>query len=194
MADQKISDFTEVLSLADNSYFTVVIEGSPNVNRKVQRQNTGLARSQDLADHEADTANPHATTYTQVGADAAGSAAAVQSSLNSHTGDGTIHFTVASLGLGTAAFTDATAYLAAGAKLDDLAAPDDNTDLNATTSAHGLAPKAVAPAAGNLAVLGIANSETAYTNKVILEGALKLAVVAALPGTPDSTTLYFVTG
>lgn len=26
-------------------------------------------------------------------------------------------------------------------KLDDLAAPDDNTDLNASTSAHGLLPK-----------------------------------------------------
>lgn len=26
-------------------------------------------------------------------------------------------------------------------KLDDLAAPEDNTDLNATTSAHGLCPK-----------------------------------------------------
>ncbi len=29
----------------------------------------------------------------------------------------------------------------ANVKLDDLAAPDDNTDLNATTSAHGLLPK-----------------------------------------------------
>jgi len=41
--------------------------------------------------------------------------------------------------------TDVQAYDAANAttatKLDDFAAPDDNTDLNATTSAHGLLPK-----------------------------------------------------
>lgn len=53
----------------------------------------------------------------------------------------------------------------AAPKLDDNAAPDDNTDLNATTSAHGLAPKAVAPAANELNVLGIANGETTYANK-----------------------------
>lgn len=57
------------------------------------------------------------------------------------------------LGLGTAATTAASAYASAShasshqsgggdaIKLDDLAAPDDNTDLNATTSAHGLLPK-----------------------------------------------------
>lgn len=50
-------------------------------------------------------------------------------------------------------------------KLDDVAAPDDNEDLNASTSTHGLAPKASAPASGFLNVLGIANGETAYTNK-----------------------------
>jgi hypothetical protein len=77
-------------------------------------------------------------------------------------------------------------------KLDDLAAPDDNTDLNASTTAHGLAPKAVAPSAGNVAALGIANGETAFTNKVIFQGCTTIAVVDALPGTPDSTTLYFV--
>jgi len=32
-------------------------------------------------------------------------------------------------------------YLGLGIKLDDLATPDDNTDLNASTSAHGLLPK-----------------------------------------------------
>ena len=33
--------------------------------------------------------------------------------------------------------------LGAGIKLDDLASPEDNTDLNASTSAHGLCPKGV---------------------------------------------------
>ena len=43
-----------------------------------------------------------------------------------------------------AAATHASSHQSGGAdaiKLDDLAAPDDNTDLNATTSAHGLLPK-----------------------------------------------------
>lgn len=41
-------------------------------------------------------------------------------------------------------FAHATAHQSGGGdaiKLDDLAAPDDNTDLDATTSAHGLLPK-----------------------------------------------------
>jgi len=54
--------------------------------------------------------------------------------------------------LGSAAYTASTDYATAGhnhsgvylpaaTKLDDLSAPDDNTDLNATVSAHGLLPK-----------------------------------------------------
>jgi hypothetical protein len=58
---------------------------------------------------------------------------------------------------------------AASIKLDDFAAPDDNTDLNATTTAHGLAPKAVAPATGLLNVLGIANGETVRTDKALFD-------------------------
>jgi len=121
MADQKISEFTEVLSLADDAYLAVVVAGTPNVNRKVQRQNTGLALAQDLVDHEADTANPHATTYTQVGADAAGSAAAVQSALNSHTGDGTIHFTQAQISITYSQISDPPAIpaeLSAGTSIE----------------------------------------------------------------------------
>ena len=42
----------------------------------------------------------------------------------------------------TAVYTDAEAIAAAKTiKLDDFAAPDDNTDLNASASAHGLLPK-----------------------------------------------------
>lgn len=54
-------------------------------------------------------------------------------------------------------------------KLDDFAAPDDNTDLNASTSAHGLLVKATAPAAGLRNVVAIDNGETAYTNKALFD-------------------------
>lgn len=52
-------------------------------------------------------------------------------------------------------------------KLDNLQAPEDNSNLDASTTKHGLLPKAVAPAADQLNVLGIANGETAYTNKTL---------------------------
>ena len=71
-------------------------------------------------------------------------------------------------------------------KLDDVSAPDDNTDLNASTTAHGLAPKAVAPAAGLVSVLGIANGETAYANKALFDATVpgnSTAVQAAATGT-----------
>jgi len=54
-------------------------------------------------------------------------------------------------------------------KLDDLAAPDDNTDLNANTTNHGLLLKATAPAAGLINVVGIANGETSYANKALFD-------------------------
>jgi hypothetical protein len=68
-------------------------------------------------------------------------------------------------------------------KLDDLAAPDDNTDLNATTTKHGLLLKAVAPAASVLNVVGIANAETAYANKSIFDSTNPAALGTASPGT-----------
>lgn len=54
-------------------------------------------------------------------------------------------------------------------KLDDLAAPDDNDTLDASTTAHGLAPKATAPDAGLRNVMAIDNAETAYTNKALFD-------------------------
>jgi len=74
-------------------------------------------------------------------------------------------------GSGAASAAPSWETIAAGdvpaVKLDDAAAPDDNTDLDVSTTKHGLAPKAVAPAAGLLNVYGIANGETAITNKTI---------------------------
>jgi hypothetical protein len=54
-------------------------------------------------------------------------------------------------------------------KLDDLATPDNNTDLNSNTTNHGLLLTAVAPAATLLNVPGIANGETAYTLKPMFD-------------------------
>jgi hypothetical protein len=69
------------------------------------------------------------------------------------------------VGAGTVAKTsDITAT-----KLDDFATPDNNTDLNANTTNHGLLLQATAPAAGLLNVVGIANGETAYTNKALFD-------------------------
>lgn len=53
--------------------------------------------SGDLAAHIADTGNPHNTTALQVGADALGSAAAVQQNLTNHETDILIHFTESSI-------------------------------------------------------------------------------------------------
>lgn len=67
-------------------------------------------------------------------------------------------------------------------KIDDLAAADDNSDLNASTTAHGLAPKAVAPDAAQLNVVGIAVGETAYTNKALFDALTPAALGVAAAG------------
>ncbi len=83
------------------------------------------------------------------------------------------------VGAGTIAKTsDITAT-----KLDDFTAPDDNTDLNASTSKHGLVVKATAPATNILNVVGIANGETVYTNKEIFDATNPAALGTAAPGT-----------
>ena len=61
------------------------------------------------------------------------------------------------------------AKAATGQKLDDFGTPDDNTDLNANTTNHGLLLKATAPETGLLNVVGIAYGETAYTNKALFD-------------------------
>ncbi len=81
----------------------------------------------------------------------------------------------------------------------DAGTPDDNTDLNASTSAHGLLLKATAPAAGSTSVVGIENGETIHANKTILIGidsieALSDSAYAALSGSEIATRLYITTG
>ena len=68
-------------------------------------------------------------------------------------------------------------------KLDDFGTPDDNTDLDATTSHHGLVVKPVAPASGLINVVAIGNGETAFTNKPLLDSTNPEALGAsAAPG------------
>ncbi len=83
------------------------------------------------------------------------------------------------VGAGTVA---KTADIAA-TKIDDLTAGDDNTDLDASTSKHGLVLKATAPAANLLNVVGIANGETVYTNKPMLDATNPAALGSVAPGT-----------
>jgi hypothetical protein len=71
----------------------------------------------------------------------------------------------------------------AGVKLDDATAPDDNTDLNASTTAHGLLLKATAPAATLMNVVGLVNAETAYTNKPLFDATHPEDIGAAAEGT-----------
>jgi hypothetical protein len=55
-------------------------------------------------------------------------------------------------------------------KLDDLATPDDNTDLNANTSQHGLLVKATAPVtAYTMNIVGITQGQTNYSNKALFD-------------------------
>ena len=59
----------------------------------------------------------------------------------------------------------------------------DITTANASTSAHGLVVKATAPASNILNVVGIANGETAYTNKSIFDSTAPAAIGTAAAGT-----------
>ena len=69
-------------------------------------------------------------------------------------------------------------------KLDDVAAPDDNTDRNATTSLHGLVPKAVDPASAvQRHVVCIDNGETIYKNADLFDDTHPEPVGTATEGT-----------
>lgn len=129
----------------------------------------------------------HGLTYGDVGADAAGSAAVVQGNLDTHTGltttahggivpdsrtvNGKALTSNITLGLASADFANqgtATTVLhgnaagnpAWGAVVEADLGLTDLTTANVSTSGHGFAPKAVAPAAGTLNYLGINNGET----------------------------------
>jgi hypothetical protein len=87
-----------------------------------------------------------------------------------------------------AALVHASRHVSGGAdaiKLDDLAAPDDNTDLNASTAAHGLVPK-------------LPNDATKYYNGVgaftVPAGGGGGAWVLAATNSPTAQTTVDITG
>lgn len=68
-------------------------------------------------------------------------------------------------------------------QLDDFAATSDNTDLDASTTAHGLLVKATAPSSGLRNIVAIDNGETAYTNKALFDATAPAALGTAAAGT-----------
>lgn len=104
--------------------------------------------------------------------------AAGATNYNHPTGDGNLHVPSNSTNSGGKVLTSSavagtytweTPVAGSATKLDDLSTPDDNTDLNATTSGHGLLLKATAPAVGMTNVVGISNGETTYSMKPLFD-------------------------
>jgi hypothetical protein len=91
--------------------------------------------------------------------------------------------------LGTAAEGSGTVaalrnHVHAMPKLDDVAAPDNNTDLNASTTAHGLAPLVVDPASAvQRHVLCVDNGEAVYKNADLFDATNPEPTGTAAPGT-----------
>jgi hypothetical protein len=85
-----------------------------------------------------------------------------------------------------ATLVHATRHQSGGAdaiKLDDLAAPDANTDLNASTTAHGLMVAATAPSAGIRNAVVIDNGETVYKVAALFDNTNPADTGSASPGT-----------
>jgi len=97
--------------------------------------------------------------------------------------DATNPAALGSVGPGTSLYAAHRDHIHAMPKLDDLSTPDDNTDLNASTSRHGLLLKATAPGAGLMNIVGIENGETAYACKPLFDATNPAALGVAAPGT-----------
>ena len=125
------------------------------------------------------------TEHTAIGDGAPHHAAATAGADAEHTFAGQVLSGVDAAAAQKGHLTLATVTATAQAvKLDDFTAPDDNTDLDASTTKHGLAVKATAPAAANLLnVVGIATGETVYTNKVLFDGTAPEPIGTAAAGT-----------
>lgn len=108
---------------------------------------------------------------------------AVADAATDATGKVTAHTALTTGVHGVGAGTVAKVGDIAATKIDDLTAGDDNTDLNASTSEHGLVLKAVAPAAGLTNIVAIENGETIYKNKVLFDVTNPAALGTAAPGT-----------
>lgn len=105
--------------------------GAVTLDHAADLSNVGTNTHAQVDTHIASTANPHSVTAAQVGASATGHTHTHASTTGQTADDHHAKLHAADHG---PAGADAL-------KLDDLAAPDDNTDLNASTSKHGLLPK-----------------------------------------------------
>lgn len=96
--------------------------------------------------------------------------------------DGTNPAALGTAAPGTSLIAAHRDHVHANPAIDTLAAATDITTLNASTTAHGLLVKATAPSAGLRNVVGIDNSETAYTNKALFDATVPAAIGTAATG------------
>lgn len=87
------------------------------------------------------------------------------------------------VGVATSASRSDHKHAITNPSIESLGAATDVTTLNATTTAHGLVVRAVAPASTFLNVVGIANGETAYTNKTLFDATTPADIGTAAAGT-----------
>jgi hypothetical protein len=159
MADNNILQIDEASGISDNDFLKATAAGVEG--RTYAEVKTDLTLN--LVENTAHSTDAH--TMTIDGVDVSAHDVAT-------TG-------VHGVGAGTIAKTaDITAT-----KLDDLATPDANTDLNANTTNHGLLLQATAPGAGLMNFVGLTNGETAYLNKPLFDTTNPEALGAAAPGT-----------
>jgi len=164
--DGGIDDDDITLAVADPSKFPITFPFRLTIDNEIVEVTDGGGTAIDPYDitrgEEGTTPAAHLDKVVVRLNITAGVVEQVQDELDTH---GTATTGVHGVGVGTVAKTaDITAT-----KLDDFAAPDDNTDLDASTSKHGLVVKATAPAAGLYNYVGITNGETAYTNKALFD-------------------------
>lgn len=134
----------------------------------IARGDAPVAVQANLDAHVADTANPHVVTAAQAGADPAGSSATVQGNLDTHIADAANPHGV------TAAQAGADPAGSAATVQSNL-----DTHTSNTSNPHSVTPTQI--------------GSPDISTEDELAGQMQIAVVAALPGTPDANTIYFVT-
>jgi hypothetical protein len=127
IVQQNGSSATEI-----QSAFTTTLSGAGVVSH-TELSNIGTNTHAQIDTHIADTANPHGTDVENLGS-------GTLAELNTIITDATLDTNTASRN----PTSHNTSHQSGGVdviKLDDLATPDDNTDLDSTTTEHGLLPK-----------------------------------------------------
>lgn len=133
------------------------------------------------ASHTNGTDNIQDATASQKGLATAAQITKLDGITGTNTGDQTITLTGDVTGSGTGTFA---ATIASNAVTEAKMSITDVTTGNASTSAHGFAPKATAPSSGLRSVLGIDNGETGRTDKALFDATTPTALgTAAAVGT-----------